>query len=132
MIYNHVEMRGNIGHVPELRKTSKGQAVTNVSIAVYNGKDADGNAKKEWFTWVIWGKKAEDFCLYASKGDRVTFEGRAGTSTGRTKSGEEYKVTVFVADDYELIPKKPKADVVAYQNNDPWIATTPLEEEVPF
>ena len=39
MIYNHVVMRGNLGHVPELRKTSKGQAVTNVSIAVYNGKD---------------------------------------------------------------------------------------------
>lgn len=131
MIYNHVVMRGNLGHVPELRKTSKGQAVTNVSIAVYNGKDADGNAKKEWFTWVIWGKKAEDFCVYASKGDRVTFEGRAGTSTGRTKSGEEYKVTVFVADDYELIPKKPKADAVAYQYGEPYTAT-PSDEDVPF
>ena len=127
MIYNHVEMRGNIGHVPELRKTSKGQAVTNVSIAVYNGKDADGNAKKEWFTWVIWGKKAEDFCLYASKGDRVTFEGRAGTSTGRTKGGEEYKVTVFVADDYEIKQKKKAEPEYAYGQPIP-----PLEEEVPF
>lgn len=127
MIYNHVVMRGNLGHVPELRKTSKGQAVTNVSIAVYNGKDADGNAKKEWFTWVIWGKKAEDFCVYASKGDRVTFEGRAGTSTGRTKGGEEYKVTVFVADDYELIPKKKPEQEYAYGQPIP-----PLEEEVPF
>ena len=61
----------------------------------------------------------------------MTFEGRAGTSAGRTKSGEEYKVTVFVADDYELIPKKkPEPDSLQlYQYGQP---IPPIEEDVPF
>lgn len=121
MKYNEVTMRGRLGHEPELRKTTTGKSVTNASIAVYAGKDAEGNTKSNWYQWTIWGKKAEDFCLYAHKGDSVTFEGHASTEQRKTKGGELYTQVVFTADDYELKQKQNRVQEAPLQ-----------EEEYPF
>lgn len=129
MKQNDVTMRGRLGHEPVLRKTSGGKSVVNVSIAVYAGKDADGNAKTNWFNWVIWEKKADEFCFSAHKGDTIRFEGKASNAQGKTKGGETYPQVMFVADDYEITPKKAKTEAPEYQYGAPY---TPVEEEVPF
>ena len=48
---NHVTMTGRLGADPEVKKTSAGQSVVNVSIAVYAGKDKAGNIRTDLFRW---------------------------------------------------------------------------------
>lgn len=134
MKYNSVEMRGRIGHEPELRKTSTGKSVTNVSVAVYAGKDAQGNSKSEWFHWTLWDSKADEFCRTAHKGDTIHLEGKAVTEQGKTKGGELYTTVKFVAYDYEVTPKR--QTVTAAQNEPQYIdpnSNWPIENEpLPF
>ena len=125
--WNSVMHRGRLGHDPELRKTSQGKSVTNVNIAVYSGKE-----NTEWFTWVLWDKKADDFCFTAHKGDTVRMFGRAATSKGKTKGGEQYTQTMFVAEDFEIIPKPVKEETQYAYGQTYGQPAPPIDEEVPF
>lgn len=90
-------MTGRVGSDPELRSTSAGKKVTNLSIAVYTGKTANGEAQSEWFDWVIWEDLAERVCQNVRKGDMVMLSGKASKANRKTRSGEEFKAVMFVA-----------------------------------
>ena len=107
---NHVTMTGRLGADPEVKKTSAGQSVVNVSLAVYAGKDKAGNIRTDWFRWTIWGDRADRFAAKARKGDAVMFDGR-GTVNTYTKDGHEIKAVEFVADDYMIQKKETQAAV---------------------
>lgn len=67
-----VRMVGNLGGEPDASYTSKGQAVTRFSLAVWNGKNND----TRWFKCTVWDDLAEEAREKLHKGTRVEVVGR--------------------------------------------------------
>lgn len=86
-----------LGRDAELRSTSSGEQVANLSLAFnYGRKGQDGRRPSQWVEGALWGKLAEAISPYLLKGTSVavtlddvhieTFEGRDGPGhklTGR-------------------------------------------------
>lgn len=109
---NIVIHTGRLGADPELRKTNSGKSVVNASVAVYAGKDLQGNILTDWYRWTVWGDQADRFAAKARKGDTVMMKGRSTVKTYQ-KDGQDMKVTEFVCEDFMVQKKEePKAAVV--------------------
>ena len=79
---------GNVGKDPVLRKTQGGDDVLSFSLAVDNGKDANGNKRDAtWYDCSVWGKRASALESYISKGSKLTLTGRP---TCRAHDGKAY------------------------------------------
>ena len=96
---NDVKLIGRLTRDPELRKTSTGKSVTNVTIAVDKPvKDSD----PDFIRVQVWGQQAESLCKYMSKGRQLAVSGHI--STGSYKKGEETVYTTdIVADRVEFL-----------------------------
>ena len=101
---NRVTMTGRLGADPEVKKTASGKSVVNASVAVYAGKDMQGNVLTDWYRWTVWGDRADRFAAKASKGDTVMMDGRAVTRSYQ-KDGQTVKAIEFSCDDF-LVQKK--------------------------
>ncbi len=76
---NKAIVLGNLGQDPDVRSTSSGQMVVNVSLATnrtWTGKDGQRKEETEWHRIVAFGKLAEIIEQYLKKGDQAYFEGR--------------------------------------------------------
>ncbi len=89
-VYNHVEFEGNLGRDPEIQYFESGSFVVKFSMAVYQGKEKDGNPKPSvWMQVNAWG--FED-AANLTKGDRVHVVGQMGADnwtdreTGKPRS----------------------------------------------
>lgn len=79
---------GTTGRDAELRRTQSGDAVLGFSLAVDNGKDANGNKRDAtWYDCSIWGKRAEALERHITKGLKLTLTGRP---TVRAHDGKAY------------------------------------------
>lgn len=86
MNINTVIMAGRLTRNPELKRTNKGTAVTQISMAVDDGY---GDNKKTAFVDVtVWGHQAEFCNNYLKKGSPVLVEGRITMETWTTKDGQ--------------------------------------------
>lgn len=101
---NRVTMTGRLGADPEVKKTASGKSVVNASVAVYAGKDMQGNVLTDWYRWTVWGDRADRFAAKARKGDTVMMDGRAVTRSYQ-KDGQTVKTVEFSCDDF-LVQKK--------------------------
>ena len=109
---NIVIHTGRLGADPEIRKTNSGKSVVNASVAVYAGKDLQGNILTDWYRWTVWGDQADRFAAKARKGDAVMMKGRSTVKTYQ-KDGQDVKATEFVCEDFMIQRKEePKAAVV--------------------
>lgn len=79
---------GTVGKDAVLRNTQNGDAVLSFSLAVDNGKDAQGNKRDAtWFDCSIWGKRATSLQNHIAKGSKLTLSGRP---TARAHDGKAY------------------------------------------
>ncbi len=77
--YNKVILLGNLTRDPELRYTSKGQAVARLGLAVNRSYKTDTGETREEVTFIdidAWGKQAELIGQYLHKGNPLFVEGR--------------------------------------------------------
>ena len=78
--FNRVVLMGNLTRDPEVRYTTGGTAVTDVSLAINRYRtDKNTNQRIEETTFVevtLWGRTAEIAGEYLSKGRPVLIEGR--------------------------------------------------------
>lgn len=81
-----------IGRDAEVRFTSSGEPVVNLSLAfTYGKKGEDGKRPTQWVKGSFWGKRAENLAPYLLKGKQIvayledvcieTFEGQNGPVT---------------------------------------------------
>jgi len=67
---------GNVGSDPDLKYVNAGNdalAVTTFSVAINNGKTADGQDRQPtWMRVTVWRGLAEIVAQYVQKGDKVT------------------------------------------------------------
>src|SRR5262245_30474493 len=79
MSFNKIIVVGYLGRDPELRFTSQGLAVCNMSVAsTEKRKSASGQSEEHtiWFRVTAWGRQAETANEYLAKGRQVYIEGR--------------------------------------------------------
>ena len=85
-----VTLIGNLGKDPELKHTTNGTPVCNISVAcTEKRKNKDGNweDQTEWVRVTCWGKTAENVSSYCTKGKQVYIEGKLQTREWTDKEG---------------------------------------------
>lgn len=103
---NKVIIIGNLGQDPDVRQTSGGSAVVNLSVATTESwKDKQTGEKKEQTEWhrvVLFGKVAEIAGQYLKKGRPVYIEGRLQTRKYE-KEGHTHYSTEIVGSDMQML-----------------------------
>ena len=104
---NKVIIVGNLGRDPEVRYTTNGGAVCNVTVAtsrVRKNKDSgDKSEDTEWHRIVFFDKLAEIAGEYLKKGRSVYVEGRLQTRKWTDKDGVEKYTTEIVASEMQML-----------------------------
>jgi single-strand DNA-binding protein len=72
---NKVILVGHVGSAPEVRSTSAGTMVANISMATNRPPREGHEPETDWHRLVVWGKLAEFVEQYVTQGDRIYVEG---------------------------------------------------------
>jgi single-strand DNA-binding protein len=136
--FNRVILMGHLGHEPDVRRTQKGQAVTNFRIATTRRwKDAESGERKEGTEWhriVLFGKQAEIFGDRAVKGALIQVEGSLQTREWMGRDGDKRYTTETVARLVQVLGKRehPVAEPpVSEEPPAPQVPEIP-EDDIPF
>ena len=104
---NKVILIGNVGRDPEVRYSSGGTAICNLSVATSRKwKDkASGESQEEteWHRVSLFDKLAEIAGTYVKKGSSVYIEGRLKTRKYTDKDGAEKSATEIMADQMQML-----------------------------
>ena len=109
MNLNKVILAGNLTRDPELRYTSGGSAVCNLSIAVNKTYvDKQGEKKKDtsFFNLVAWAKQAETIAKYFTKGKAIYVEGELKNRSWEDKNGEKRSATDITIREFQFVGGK--------------------------
>ncbi|MFV0576006.1 MAG: single-stranded DNA-binding protein [Vibrio sp.] len=97
---NKVILVGNLGKDPEVRYTTAGSAVAQITVATSETwKDkatSQTREKTEWHRVVLWGKLAEVAGEYLRKGSQVYIEGQLQTRKWQDQNGQDQYTTEVV------------------------------------
>lgn len=105
MYRNKVMLCGRLTKDIEIRKITTGKSVTTFSLAVDDGKDANGQSKAVFITCNAWEQTANLLSQYTHKGSLIGVEGHL-----QQRRWEERQVTlteVFV-EGIQFLESKPK------------------------
>ena len=101
---NKVILVGNIGAKPEVKYSSNGSAIANLSVATsetWNDKNSgEKQEKTEWHRVSLYGKLAEIAGQYLDKGSKVYVEGKLQTRKWQDQSGQDKYTTEIVVSGY--------------------------------
>ena len=107
---NRVQLIGRLGKDPETRFTPKGSKVCSFTVAVDRRWKSEGDTKEatDWFNVEAWGKLGEICQDYLKKGRLVFIEGRLQTDRYETEGGEPRSFTKVVAQQMQMLDRKPE------------------------
>jgi single-strand DNA-binding protein len=99
---NQITVVGNLGGDPELRYTSKGTPVCNMSIADnrrYKNANGEWVSKVQWLRIVLFSNLAENSAILLKKGDMVQITGSLQIREYEDRNGQKQKATEVIAND---------------------------------
>jgi len=102
---NSVNLIGRLTKDVELKTFGKGKesgAVARVTLAIRDGKDAEGEERTQFISCTLWNKTAEIAAEYCAKGDQVAVSGRL-VNNNYEKDGQMVYQTEVVVNNLELI-----------------------------
>jgi single-strand DNA-binding protein len=107
---NKAILVGHLGKDPEIRATTGGKTVANVTIAtseVWKDK-ATGERKEttEWHNTIFYGSLADIVGQYLKKGSLVYVEGRIQTRKWVDKNGQDRYTTEIIANEMKMLGGK--------------------------
>jgi single-strand DNA-binding protein len=101
---NKVILIGNLGKDPEVRHTTDGRPITNITVATSESwKDkntGETREKTEWHRVVFFGGVANVVEQYLCKGSKVYIEGKLQTRKWQDRSGQDRYTTEVVVDGF--------------------------------
>ncbi|HKL78604.1 MAG TPA: single-stranded DNA-binding protein [Gammaproteobacteria bacterium] len=103
---NKVILIGNLGRDPEIRYTTNGNAVANLSLATtrrYRGRDGQQQEETEWHRVVMFSRLAEIAGEYLRKGSQCYIEGRLQTRKWQDQNGQDRYSTEVVANEMQML-----------------------------
>lgn len=92
---------GRLTKNPELRYTSSNKAVTQIDLAVQNGKD-----DVTFIPITLFGSIAENVCKYCEKGDQVGFQGIVKNHNWEDNKGNKHYDYTFMANRMSFLQTK--------------------------
>lgn len=107
---NKVILIGHLGQDPEVRYTSSGSAVANISIATTERwKDKQSGEMKdmtEWHRVVLFTRLAEVAGEYLKRGSKVFVEGKLRTRKWQDAQGADRTTTEILADNLQMLDRR--------------------------
>lgn len=112
---NKVVLIGRLCNNPEIRYVGeKNSAITSFLIAVNrNFKNPEGNYDADFIECNLWGRRAEVFCQYMSKGSLVGISGSLRLDKFTDKLGNDIEKLKVHVDEFTFIP----SDTRKYSND---------------
>lgn len=129
---------GRLTRDSEIKFSSDGNTkIARNSLAVDRGKDKDGNDRgADFINLVAFGKRADFFEKFATKGRKFLVESHVQTGSYKDKDGKTIYTTDFVVDNIEFADSKPEGTVAAAvqqaQDDDFMNIPDDIDEELPF
>ena len=108
--YNRIILVGNLTRDPELSYTPANVAICKLGIATNNKwKDREGNMREDvcFVDCTIFGRKAETFNQYMSKGRPVLIEGRLQLDQWTTPEGVKRSRHQVLVDNFTFVGGAP-------------------------
>ena len=103
---NSVNLIGRLTKDVELKTYGKGKDGghwARITLAIRDGKDADGEERTQFISCVVWNKPAEILAEYCSKGDQVAVTGRLVNNNYEDEDGKMIYQTDVVISNVELL-----------------------------
>ncbi len=114
---NKVFLIGRLTKDPEIRVTSTGKKVASFSLAVNEGKDANGQELVQFFNLSAWEKLAELIESYVKKGGRLAVVGRLQNRSWDKPDGSKGYATDVVVREMEILTSKSEAQSMSEADN---------------
>ncbi len=115
---NKVILVGNLGQDPEVRTTTTGSTITNISVATTESwtdkSTGQKQEKTEWHRIVFFGRLAEIAGEYLRKGRQVYIEGRLQTRKWQDKNGQDRYTTEIVANEMQMLGGNPSGGQASF------------------
>lgn len=109
MSINKVIIVGRLGKDPEVRYTTDGKAIANLTVATsekWRDKSTGENREKtEWHRVAMFGRKAEVAGEYLAKGKEVYIEGQLQTRKWQDNNGQDRYTTEIVVQGFQGVLK---------------------------
>ena len=138
---NRVILIGRVTRDPELRYTSSGNPVLNMTVAVDRQfTNQQGEREADFIDVVAWNKQAENCANYLNKGRLVAVEGRLQIRSYEDSQGNRRRVAEVVANNVRFLPdgkngggRKNAAEAAPPPDDDPFGDNAPFnEDDIPF
>lgn len=138
---NKVTLLGSLGRDPEVRNTSSGTKIVNLSVATSDTwKDkqtGERKTKTEWNRVVIFNPALADLAdKYLSKGSKVYLEGSLQTRKWEDSNGTEKYTTEIVLQNFNgnlvLLDSKENNESSGHSNASPVDSSADLDDDIPF
>ena len=124
---NKVILIGRLARDPELRHTSNGKAVRQVTCAISRRVAAGANPETDFINCTVWDKQAENVAKYLAKGRQVAVEGRIQTRSYDNNEGKKVYVTEVIANNVEFLGSSSGSTNNEVQQNNPFNNAIPYE-----
>lgn len=110
---NQVTLVGRLTKTPELKRTSEGTPVTNVTVAVNRQyRNQNGEIEADFVQCTLWKKTAENTARYCRKGSLIGITGRIQTRHYDNQEGKRVYVTEVLAESVRFLEQKKQEDIV--------------------
>lgn len=106
---NKVQLIGNLGMNPEVKKLDGGNSVAKFTMATnesYTNKKGEKVEDTQWHNIVAWGKTAELMGDLLTKGKEVMVEGKLTSRSWEDKDGNKRYITEVVVSEFLLLTRK--------------------------
>ena len=121
---NNIHLIGNTGRDPEIRATSSGTRVANLSLATTDGWG--DREKTNWHRLVVFGKLVDVVEQYVKKGDRIYVSGRMEYDSYE-RDGQTIPTAEVVVDQLIMLGSKDREPVAT-----PSTPITEPSDDLPF
>ncbi|NJO69735.1 MAG: single-stranded DNA-binding protein [Bacteroidetes bacterium] len=106
---NRVQLIGNLGANPEIKKFENGKTLARISLATtekYKNEEGKLVSETQWHHVTAWGNLANTAEKYLKKGSEVVIEGKLIYRNYENKEGKKQYITEIVAHELVLLGKK--------------------------
>lgn len=93
---------GSLGKDPEVKFTSNGNCICELSIATSHWDSQEEDNVTDWHRVIVIGRQAQYIADYAKKGSEITATGRVQTRKWQDRYGQDRYITETICFDAQL------------------------------
>ena len=117
---NRVQLIGNLGADPEVRRAEGKQLFVKLSLAsskVYNNSAGERIKDTQWHSCVLFRRQAEIAAQYLKKGRQILVEGELRYVKWTDERGSVHKTAQIVVHQFQFIDKAPERTAAAAEGS---------------